>query len=60
MTESKSVRHDRRGIPASDNQSKNKNAAAGFRGGVLLKTSLKSLFRPWQAWQRPTLPSLET
>ena len=43
-----------------DDDQKTKNPAESR--GVLILTFVKrnEAFRPWQAWQRPTLPSLET
>jgi hypothetical protein len=38
----------------------NKKTAAGFPGGGFLIDHRDEDIRPWQAWQRPTLPSLET
>jgi hypothetical protein len=32
----------------------------GNRGAFCLSEIVKRKFRPWQTWQRPTLPSLET
>jgi hypothetical protein len=39
----------------------NKKSPAENRGAFDLKYRERGfLFRPWQTWQRPTLPSLET